>query len=114
VTPVLVLLLLGILDAGRAVVAATSIGNAAREGARYVAVHLNEGTCSSSNCQVEAQAAAVGAALGLDSGQMTVTVTVSQGIASVGITYPFHPVAPIVSSVFGTPTLSTTSSMRVR
>jgi hypothetical protein len=32
----------------------------------------------------------------------------------VGITYPFHPVAPIVSSVFGTPTLSTTSSMRVR
>ena len=112
--PLLMLLLLGILDAGRAVVAAVSIDNAAREGARYIAVHFNDGTCASPNCQTEARQVVLNSALALDSGQLTSTVTIAGGSASILLSYPFQPVAPLITSVFGTPVLTTTSSMRIR
>jgi len=112
--PLLLLLLLGVVDAGRGVVAANSLSNAAREGARYLAVHLNEGTCVSPNCQVEVQTVLTETAQAVDSSQIQTDVSVMQGIANLTLSYPFQPVSPFISSVFGSPTLTASSHMHIR
>ena len=110
--PVLLLLILGVLDAGRGVIAAVSINNAAREGARYAALHLHDGTCSSLNCQTEAHAVVSNSALGIDISQLQFVESVTPGgVINLVLTYPFAAAAPIIGSALGSTTLTATSSM---
>ena len=112
--PVLLLLILGVVDAGRGVVAAISLNNAAREGARYVAVHLNDGTCGSVGCQSEAQTIVDNTAQGIDTSQISFTLSTSGGIVSLALTCPFQPVSPMIEATFGRPTLVASTTMRAR
>ena len=113
--PVLLMLLLGVFDAGRGVVAAISIDNATRDATRFAAVHLRDGTCASPNCQTEAQMLVVNTALGIDSSLLHTTVTVGSGnVVNLVTTYPITAVSPIVGSALGSVTLTATSSMLSR
>ena len=109
------LLLLGVLDAGRVVVAAISLNNAAREGARYAAVHLYDGTCTSTNCQTEAQTIVSNVSLGTDTTQIGITVSVTPGnVVGVALSYPFHSLSPMISSTLGTMVVTANSTMLAR
>src|ERR1700730_16832060 len=98
--PVQLLLILGVLDAGRGVIAAVSINNAAREGARYAALHSHDGTCSSPCCQTEARTVVTSTVPGIDASQLQVTQTATAGcgVINLVLTYPFVAAAPLIGS----------------
>jgi Flp pilus assembly protein TadG len=113
--PVLLLLILGVLDAGRGVVAVVSLNNAAREGARYAAMHVYDGTCASSNCQTEAGTIISNVSLGVDPTEIGVTVSLTAGnIVGVALSYPFHSISPLMSSTLGIVTVTANSTMLAR
>ncbi len=113
--PVLLLLILGVLDAGRVVIAAVSLNNAAREGARYAAMHVYDGTCATANCQTEAHTIISDVSLGVDPTEIGVTVSLSTGnIVGVALSYPFHSISPLISSTLGTVTVTANSTMLAR
>jgi Flp pilus assembly protein TadG len=114
--PVLLTLILGVLDAGRVVVAATSLNNAAREGARYAATHVYDGTCTSANCQVETKAIITDVSLGVDPQEIGITVSLTPGNSSVtvALSYPFHSISPLISSTIGAVTVTANSTMLAR
>jgi Flp pilus assembly protein TadG len=105
----LCLLILGIVDAGRAVVAAISLANAAREGARYAALHWRDATWSS-----QASTVITNTALGLDTNRLTiVSLSVDQQaqLATVQLGYAFTAAAPLVGNALGPINLTASSSM---
>ncbi|MGO4383770.1 TadE/TadG family type IV pilus assembly protein [Specibacter sp. RAF43] len=79
--PILLLLVIGIMEFGRAFNVQISASNAAREGARYAAVHYAEAGFTNG----AAQAAALAAAPTLPAGT-PVTITYSAGACSSGST----------------------------
>jgi Flp pilus assembly protein TadG len=99
--PILLVLVAGVLDAGRGVLAATSLNGAVREAARYAAVHYPM-TGWDSGASARASATAVG----LTAADLTVTVsTVVQSgdtYVSVSGSYEFRAVAPGVTAIAGT------------
>lgn len=107
--PLLLLLLLGVLDAGRGVAAAITLSNAAREGARYGALHWR-----AANWQAQARATIAQAAVGLDPSQLQVTQleydTASQ-LVSVSLAYSFSPAAPLLSAIMSSVVLSADAGM---
>ena len=115
VMPILMLIILGVLDTGRAVVAAASLNNAAAEGARYVAMHAYDGSCSSLNCQSEAETIVGNAAVGVMTADIGIIVSVApSNIVTVGLSYPFHSITPVISSTLGIITLTANSTMLAR
>ncbi len=118
--PILLLLILGVLDAGRVVIAAVSLNNAAREGARYAALHVYDGTCSnaSANCLVEVRGIVANVALGVDTTQLrpfTVSVTgTPPSIVRVALSYPFAAISPLIGSAVGDVNVTASSSMLAR
>jgi len=137
VFPVFVLLLLGIFDLGRAVYAYNTIGDAAREGARVAIVNQIE---TSPDCvldrpiqdlanphwSIKACAIRWGNALDLQDANVTVSYaappgitltcspTVSVGcIATVTVTYDWHPITPIIGGLVGDLAMSSTSQVPV-
>ena len=109
VVPILLLLVLGIAEFGRAYNVSTTLSSAAREGARTMALQN-----STSAARAAAQSAATG--ISLSAGQITVTPsacpTSSTGSTTqvqVSITYPMR----FVTGLFGTSvTLHGTGVMR--
>jgi Flp pilus assembly protein TadG len=120
VLPILMLMLLGILDLGRAVYASHTLGNAARQAARLAITDQTAGAV---------QAAARDHAVGLD-----VTVTVSyflptpnvnpalngpcapverQCIAVVTVLTDYEAATPVIGGIVGPLTLSATTEMPV-
>jgi Flp pilus assembly protein TadG len=128
--PVLVLVLFGVFDFGRAIFAYNTLANAARAGVRVAIVNQNgpslgcaggSGGTPPDTTKVSAQDCALQAAVSL--GGTTVTVsymditdttacTVTGGtldgrpalvgcLAVVTTTYTFHPITPIISNVVG-------------
>jgi Flp pilus assembly protein TadG len=91
VFPLLVLLVVGIAEAGRAYHVQTTLSGAAREGVRTMAVHN-----SPSAARTAVKAAAPG--LALSDGQIAVTPTscASGGTATVSVTYPFDFITGLV------------------
>lgn len=110
VLPILIMLLMGILDLGRAFYAYSAIANAAREGARQ-GIITPEDTATIVNVVQEW-------AIGLASDELAVTPTYDSEAHTIQVTvnYSFYPVTPLVSQLFGGQeyvTLTTNSVMTV-
>lgn len=94
ILPVLMLVLMGILDLGRAVYAYNVVANSAREGARY-------GIASPSDT-VGMINVARSSAVGLDPNRITVTIdNPTSDTLRVAVSYDFHLVTPLVAQVLG-------------
>jgi len=91
--PMLLLLLFGVLDLGRAVYAQNVITNAAREGARFGAIAPGD----SQAIQTQTETAIVG----LDMSAVTVTVTQTSNTIRVTVTYQFNSITPLVGQFLG-------------
>jgi Flp pilus assembly protein TadG len=72
VAPVLILIILGILDFGRAINAYVTVGNAAREGTHYLSIHPTAGPSAIASAVRER-------VVPLDPTQVTVTATYNDG-----------------------------------
>ncbi len=94
IIPILMLMIMGILDLGRALYAYSVVANSAREGARYGS------TAPTDDSGVIAVARA--AAVGLDPAQLNVTVSHPGGNSvHVQVAYTFRLVTPLVGQVLG-------------
>ena len=121
IVPVVILLLLGIIDFGRAIYAYNTIGNASRVGVRVAIVNQNGpglGCVSGTNgapantTQVSAQDCAQQAAVALPGAVAAVTyrdITDTSNCSPVAVgclavvttTYTFRPITPIISNIVG-------------
>ncbi len=121
VMPILILILMGLFDLGRAIVAYNTVSEAARNGARVSIVNQT----TADICQVAAERAvalALPTACAPNANSPGVWVTASSGGASctaincvqtVKVTYRFSPITPIIGSILGSITLSSSSSLPV-
>jgi Flp pilus assembly protein TadG len=108
VLPVLMLLVIAVLDFGRAVYAYSVVANAAREGARFA--------CVAPNDSAGAVAAATAAAIGLDVARLTVTFSrPDSSSVRVLVSYDFQLITPLIANVLGGSglTLRSTATMYV-
>ena len=128
--PVLVLLLFGIVDFGRAIYDYNTLANAARVGVRVAIVNQNgagtgcatgSGGTPPASTQMSAHDCAIQAAMAMGSVTATVsymdpTDTTSCSPVQVGClalvttSYTFRPITPIISSIVGAIPLSSTST----
>jgi Flp pilus assembly protein TadG len=135
--PVLILILFGVFDFGRAIFAYNTLANASRAGVRVAIVNQNvpnlgcasgSGLTPPDTTKVSAQDCAQQAAVSLggatakvtykditDTNPCTIGGTADGGPAQVGClaivktTYAFSPITPIISSLVGTINLASTS-----
>jgi len=112
ILPVLVLFVMIIFDLGRIAYYYSAIHNAAREGARYAAIHHSTATAS------DISAAARQLTAGLDNSLMTITSSYpTEDTVQVTITYQFGTATPIISILSGsannTFTLTSQATMRL-
>lgn len=109
ILPVLMLILMGIFDLGRAFYAYNVIANAAREGARYGIAHPDDGA--------GIVAAAEALIVGLDPGELTITATCpSNETIRLEVTYNFYVVTPLMAQFLsgqGYLTLTSVATMYV-
>ncbi len=117
ILPVVLILLMGLFDFGRAIFAYNTVAEAARNGARVAIVNQTPADI----CAVAAQRA-VGLALPsgcVSAGQVGVSISPSGGctaincLQSVTVTYQFSPLTPIVSAFTGPITVNSTSTVAV-
>ncbi len=110
IAPVLLLIILGILDFGRAIYAYSVVANAAREGARYGIIHHDPSDIYDIQCRARDTAVA------LNPEQLTVFVilpTEEQSTVQVEVTYLFRLITPLVAEAVGgsSVTLRSTATM---
>lgn len=138
VIPVIMLLIFGAVDLGRAVYAYNTIANAARDGARVAAVNQ---IATSPDCNedrpvenpatphwsIKRCAADSALTLGVQPGDVTVaysapsgtsltctSVTINVGcIASVTVTYRYTPMTPVIGDLVGNIAINSTSQMPI-
>lgn len=139
VFPIIILIFFGIFDLGRGVYAYNTIANAARVGARVAVVNQIQttpaGDCNQSrpienpgvpHWSVKTCAANSAISLGIPVGAVTVTYSTPPGaslacspslkvgcIASVTVTYTYTPSTPVIGSLVGTISMSSTSELPV-
>lgn len=140
VFPIIVFVLLGIFDMGRAVFAFNTVSNAARQGARVAAVNQLAPPTSNTNCiesmpvedpldptwSARACAAAAAANLGVGPGDVTIGYAKPAGtnldcvsdlhvgcIASVSVTYQWSAITPVIGNLLGPIAISSTSQIPV-
>jgi len=137
--PLIVLILFGVMDLGRAIYAYNTIGNAARVGARVAAVNQLETSleCNQSrpvedanplnaHWSIKTCAASSAVSLGLQPGDVTVlyspppSTALTCGsplhvgcIAGVTVTYTYRPMTPIISSLFSQVPMESTSKVPI-
>ena len=108
--PVLLMLMLGVLDVGRGILAMTTLANAVREGAR-----VGVAAYPASGWQTQASNRAISTALFLDTSQMTLTVAQETSGADtyVRVTgqYTFRSIVPYITLV--APQIPFSSSARM-
>ena len=90
--PILILLLVGILDIGRALWTTSTLDHAAREGARYASLRGAESRYPASDAEI--QAFVRNRAIGIDSSDLTVSVawapnSYSGGYVTIQVAQPF-------------------------
>lgn len=113
VVSLFLLLVLGTLEFGRAIIIITSLQNAAREGARYAVIKPTD--------TPGIVRAAQRTVVIVGTGGMNVTVTYPNGTSTqsdpvkVSVSYGFHFLLPVISKVFGPAglTLSYSSQMDI-
>jgi Flp pilus assembly protein TadG len=111
VIPILLLVIFGIIDFGRAVYAYSTIGNAARTAGRVAIV---------SQTQSSIKTAAINQAVALGTQPSDVEITYSCGssyaigcIASVNVTYKFHAITPVIGQIWQTINMSSTTQLPI-
>lgn len=103
VLPVLLLLIFGILDGGRAVYAYHVVANSAREGARYASVATRTAD--------EVRSKVLTYAVALDPSHLSVVLTYpTETTVRVEVQYDFDLVTPVVAQAMGGDTLRLHSS----
>lgn len=106
--PLFLLLVMGILDMGRATYYYSAIHNSAREGARYGIIHPEDVT--------GIETVVLTKAVGLDPAFLTVTTVLpDEDTIRVTVTFQFRPITPIVGALLGSNevTLGSQSTMRI-
>jgi Flp pilus assembly protein TadG len=98
IAPVLLVLALLVLDVGRLFSVWVEITNAAREGA-YVASIAYSGDTSAQT--ITNSVIAENSALGIQSGQVSISYSAAGDSVQVQVNYPFQPLAPFVRTVMG-------------
>jgi Flp pilus assembly protein TadG len=110
VLPVFVLLLMGVVDFGRAVYAYNTLGNASRAGVRVAVVDQNSAAITDK---------ARSTAIGIPASDVNVAVAPSPPCTMIGcetqvtVTYSWRPLTPIISNIVGSIKISSTTSMPV-
>jgi Flp pilus assembly protein TadG len=99
---VLMTIVIGILDFGRAVYAYSVVANCAREGARYGVIEPEDHAGIVATVQ--------GKATGLDTSRLTVNVTNEESAITVSVSYDFQLITPLISDVLGSSSLTMASS----
>ena len=99
----LFLIVFGVVDFGRVIYAYSAVSNAAREGARYGAVHPSD-TGLAQAIQTVAQGKTVGVSIAVTS------VAVDTDKVTVSVSSSFTPITPLLSSITGTITLHSTAT----
>jgi len=98
ILPVLLVILIGIIDFGRAVYAYHVVANCAREGARFGAV--SPGNTGGITARV------LDTAVGLNAGDLTVGISSpAADTIQVDVSYAFHLITPLISNIIGGGTL---------
>jgi len=110
--PLLMLLLIGIMEFGVAIMVYDSISNAAREGARYGVIRQHHDDLPG------IAAVTRRSMMGLDEGALTITITPPSPVADViqvEVDYDHSFITPLIGLVVGSPTvhLHTMASMRI-
>jgi Flp pilus assembly protein TadG len=111
VIPILLLVIFGIIDFGRAVYAYNTIGNAARTGGRVAIVSQTPSSITT---------AAINQAVALGIKTTDVTTTYSCGstysidcIVSVTVKYQFHAITPVIGQIWQTINMSSTTELPI-
>jgi Flp pilus assembly protein TadG len=111
VIPILLLVIFGIIDFGRAVYAYSTIGNAARTAGRVAIVSQTPSSITT---------AAINQAVALGIKTTDVTTTYSCGstysidcIVSVTVTYQFHAITPVIGQIWQTINMSSTTQLPI-
>jgi Flp pilus assembly protein TadG len=99
---VLMTIIVGILDLGRAVYAYSVVANCAREGARHGIIAPED--------HAGISAAVQGTAVGLDPSQLTVIVTNEESTIRVSVSYNFEVITPLITDLLGAGSLTLASS----
>jgi Flp pilus assembly protein TadG len=102
VLPVLLLILIAILDFGRAIYAYSVVAHSAREGARRGIILANDSNISPAD-EADIIAVAENAAVGLDRSQLQVTVPApaEEETVEVLVRYTFDLVTPLIAEALG-------------
>jgi Flp pilus assembly protein TadG len=106
--PIFLLLVLGIVDMGRAVYYSSALHNAARDGARYGVVNPTD------TAGIESVVRTM--AIGMDPADVTVTISMPDlQTIQVRVTYQYTAVTPLIGTLFGSNTflLGSQATMRV-
>lgn len=111
VFPILVIVILGTIDLGRAVYDYNTVGNAARTGVRVAIV-------SQTDASIRNAAKAQAVLLDLQDTDVVVTYGCASPysigcIASVKVTYQYHPTTPVIGQMFSTITLTSTTHLPI-
>ncbi len=108
VLPILLLILMGIFDFGRAIFAYNTVSNSAREALRVAIVDQNPAAVVSEGKS---------AALGLDPTTVTVTPSWTCNLigcqAKVGVRHQWQPLTPIIGSIVGPIQLESKTEMPI-
>lgn len=116
ILPVLVLILMGVFDFGRAFYAYNAISNGAREGARYGIIHPTATDPSPPYDDPDTiEGRAVAQTFILDIDELNITVETPQGTErgnplTVTMQYDLHALTPLISVIWGGGALSLESS----
>lgn len=121
VLPVIVLLLFGLFDAGRAVLFYTELTNASRAGARVAIINQsNDAACSSTERTFKCAAAEMATAMAITPGSiadLTIAGTdcalPSNCAATVTVDYLYQPTTPVIGSIIGSINLSSSTTMPI-
>lgn len=96
--PLFLILVLGIVDLGRAVYYYSAMNNVVREGARYGSIHLEDSGVNNTVCGL-VTSRAIGVNISCD--DVTTSFDFNEGTVKVTVVYPFVPVSQIITGIFG-------------
>ncbi len=121
VLPLLVLVMLGLFDGGRAIIFYSELSNASRAGARVAMVNQsNDASCSGSEPTFKCAAAAQTSGTGLtasDIGDLTIEgddcALINACSVTVKVEYTYEPITPVIGDLIGPIDLVAESTMPI-
>ncbi|MEA3408991.1 MAG: TadE family protein [Candidatus Eisenbacteria bacterium] len=131
VIPLILLLMLALFDAGRAVIFYTELTNASRVGARVAMVNQSDdATCTTSERTYKCAASELATSMGIPASSIPAAVfedkdgnnvapdadvclTYGACSATVSATYAFTPITPIIGNIIGDINLSASTTMAI-